>query len=304
MKRKIDVAFTFDATMWMIAGVSIYSLCKNSGKNCKYNIYCVVDTTINSAIRNLIADCVIPPHKIQFIDFNDSVIKHASYWTRPTSFPKSAMYRLFLPKLLPKKDKIIYIDTDTIIAKDLIELDKINIKNHLIAAVPDYSIMETIANKQELTKHFPKYGLDKMARAGRYINSGVLIMNLKKFRQNYITQRAMHIFEQGPGFWCCDQDTLNIVCANQILYLPFRFNRCGQAQWDEVLNFYMSHGNAPKQLIQDFFDFTILHFVGLKPWTVTEEQYCPHEDIWWSYAAQTPFFERLQVFRKRITQKH
>lgn len=304
MKRKIDVAFAFDATLWMVAGVSIHSLCKNSGTKCKYNIYCVVDATVNSAMRNLIADCVTPPHKIQFIDFDNSVIKHESYWTRPTSFPRSAMYRLFLPQLLPNKNKIIYIDIDTIIVKDLIELDTIDITNYLIAAIPDYSIMDTLEKKQELTTYFPKYGLDKMARAGRYINSGVLIMNLKKFRQNYITQRAMHVFEQGPGFWCCDQDTLNIVCANQILYIPLRFNRRGQATWDKVLDFYMSHGNAPKQLIRDFFDFTILHFVGAKPWTVTEEQYCPLEDIWWSYAAQTPFFERLKIMRKRITEKH
>lgn len=302
MKRKIDVAFTFDETMWMIAGVSILSLCKSAKNKCIYNIYCIVDDSVNNAAKNLISECVSKPHRIKFIHFDASVIKHKTYWTKPTSFAKAAMYRLFLPQLLPNKKKIIYLDTDTFFARDLIELDKIDIRKYLIAAVPDHKILDTMANRQELTQHFPKYGLDKLARAGRYINSGVLVMNLKEFRKQNITQRAMHVFEQGPGFWCCDQDTLNIVCANKILYLPLRFNRYGQAKWDEVLDFYLSHGPISKQLITDYNDFTILHFVGNKPWTVKEELYCPQENVWWAYASQTPFLYKLQIFRKMVTQ--
>lgn len=301
-KRKINLAFTFDSYMWMIAGVCLYSLCANARGKCKYCIYCVVDGGVNAAMRQLISDCVPKPHKIKFIEIRGDEIKHSDYWNRATSFQRSAMYRLLLPQLLPHLDKIIYIDCDTIIAKDLCELDSIDIGDNLLGAVREFSIAETIKQKPELFTHIKQYGIDKLVASARYFNSGVLIMNLKEFRRQNITHRALHLFETGPGFWCCDQDTLNIICANKVTYIPFRFNRWGQLEGGYLYNFCFSHGLETKEVYSDVTDFTIMHYVGTKPWTIEPPYAAPQEDVWWSYAARTPFYDRLKHMHRAIVE--
>lgn len=301
-KRKINVAFTFDFRMWMIAGVCLHSLCSNARGKCKYQIYCIVDAGVNSGMRQMLRDCIPSPHKIEFIEIKGDEIKHSDYWNRATSFQRSAMYRLLLPQVLPHLDKILYIDSDTIIAKDLCELDSIDIGDNLLGAVREFSIAETIRQKPELFTHIKQYGIDKLVASARYFNSGVLIMNLKEFRRQNITHRALHLFETGPGFWCCDQDTLNIICANKVTYIPFRFNRWGQLTGDYLFKFCHSHGLETKNAHSDVSDYTILHFVGTKPWTI-EPPYAAHqEDVWWCYAARTPFYDRLKHLHRAVVE--
>ncbi len=300
MVRKINVAFTFDMRMWMIAGVCFTSLCANARGKCKYNIYCIVDSGVNSAMRQLLQDCIPYPHKIQFIEITGEEIKHSDYWDRATSFQRSAMYRLLLPQVLPNLNKILYIDCDTIIAKDLCELDDIDIGDNLLGAVREFSIAETIKQMPERFTHIKEYGIDKLIASARYFNSGVLIMNLKEFRRQNITHRALHLFETGPGFWCCDQDTLNIICAGKVTYISFRFNRWGQLNGDYLYKFCRSHGLEAKDAYKDCSDFTILHFVGTKPWTIEPPYVAPLEDVWWGYAARTPFYDRLKYMHQVV----
>jgi len=292
--RKINHAFCFDIGMWMQAGIAIDSLCRTAKGKCRYNIYCIVDDTVDGVKQELIRKEVEKypeKHNIEFINFNSPVM-HQTYF-KDSPFPPSAMLRLYLPYLLPKLDKVIYTDVDVLFIKNTIELDRIKIGDNYIGAVRDYAINSVIETFQKHGQsdfdHYPEYGLDKMARELKYINSGVLIMNLKLWRREKHTEKLLKIFYDGPGFRFCDQDTLNIGCAGKIMYLPLRFNRITKLLGPQLEEISRRYGQDTEQLRKDFYDYTIMHFVAQKPWDFGDHM----TDVWWTYAKNTHFYDIL-----------
>ena len=196
-------------------------------------IYPQLPTTINSLLQNnpniekiylLIEDdsmSYINNPKIEFINCNnfDFLIRKGINCTK--RFPYMATVRCFLAKIL-KEDKVIYLDIDTIVDGDLSELWSLNLNNNYIAA------------------HFEN-------RKINYINSGVLLMNLKLIRETKVDDVIIKLLKNCK-FQFPDQDAMNLVFKNRILGLDSKFNKLGK---DYVYNE----------------DFIIRHWAGvIKPW--------------------------------------
>jgi len=63
--------------------------------------------------------------------------------------------------------------------------------------------------------------------AHEYFNSGVLVMNLKKFREDDIEKKFLHLLETyNFDSVCPDQDYLNVLCRNDKVLLPIGWNKC------------------------------------------------------------------------------
>jgi lipopolysaccharide biosynthesis glycosyltransferase len=84
----------------------------------------------------------------------------------------SALLKFVLPNILSDLDKVLYIDGDVIIQKGLLELYNKDIKNFYSAAIKDSGRIYYIIKGTEHLKN--------------YFNSGVLLLNLKKLRQEFI----------------------------------------------------------------------------------------------------------------------
>lgn len=121
-----------------------------------------------------------------------------------------------------KEDKIIYLDVDTIVDGNLLELWSLNLNNNYIAA------------------YFENWKYN-------YINSGVLLMNLKLIRETKTDDVIIKLLKNCK-FQFPDQDAMNLVFKNRILGLDSKFNKLGR---DHVY--------------KD--DFIIRHWAGIvKPW--------------------------------------
>lgn len=107
-----------------------------------------------------------------YIDAHGAFVKFYDISKEPefTQMNNGMLYRLFLPRLLSSLDKIIYLDGDIFIMKDLAELWNIDIETYSLAAVPD--IKETQHDIRTL-RYYREQNLD----ADRYFNAGVLLMN-------------------------------------------------------------------------------------------------------------------------------
>ena len=79
-------------------------------------------------------------------------------------------YRLYAATFIPSAERLIYIDCDTLVVGDIEKLYNTDLKGMCIAAVPDGNAK----------KHIERLKLE------RYINSGVLLMDLKAFREQHI----------------------------------------------------------------------------------------------------------------------
>lgn len=118
-----------------------------------------------------------------------------------------ACYRLFAPLLLPNLDKVIYLDCDTIVLDDIQSLWDYDIK--YIGGVQD-PMCKKQADKNNL-KHL-------------YINSGVMVLNLKNLRKLDYLKIIQDTQEKGYNLGLLDQDIINIAFSDKIEHLPFRWN--------------------------------------------------------------------------------
>ena len=170
----------------------------------------------------------------------------------------SALYRLKLASLT-NEDKMLYLDSDIVVLKNISELWNYDISGYLLGAVEDkYS---------ELMTCQADLGDDET-----YYNSGVLLMNLKKFREENVEQVIFPKLREPENAYS-DQDVLNNVCRNKILSLPLKYN----------LMLTNDDPNAfPKrkdEFAESLCNPVILHY-AIKPWILPVQ----YSEYWRKYA--------------------
>ena len=111
--------------------------------------------------------------------------------------------RLFLAKYLPKTlDKVLYLDVDLVVLGDLRELWNKRVDDVYFAAAPDRYVTE---------EHKKTLGLPE-SRA--YFNSGVLLVNVKKWRDEGLAEQAIDVCgEIYDKIRYQDQDVLNVIAS-------------------------------------------------------------------------------------------
>lgn len=121
-------------------------------------------------------------------------------------FTPYAMLRLLADKVDDIPDKIIYLDADTIINNDLLELWNIDISNYELACVKDLY----------------NWASPSRWNVKNYFNSGVLLLNMKLIRETHMFDRARKLVVNKKMLYV-DQDALNKT-VNKKLMLPEKFN--------------------------------------------------------------------------------
>lgn len=151
-------------------------------------------------------------------------------------------YRILAVRYLKDTaNRLLYLDGDTYCRHDLSQLYNLNLHDNIIAAVRD---------------KFPNYDAYKkrMQYIGNngdgYFNSGVLLIDVKRWNSEYITEKALKYLEDNPKRWenAPDQDVLNVLLANKVEWIDQKYN---------VLN---------SVVYGDINSSCIIHFIGPKPW--------------------------------------
>jgi len=198
-------------------------------------------------------------------------------------------YRFLIQKVLPFYDKVLYLDSDIIINGDIAKLYNIDLQGKLLGAVRDIDFLGNLNVKHGKRMNYAKTVL-KMQNPYDYFQAGVLVLNTKAMREHYTIEQWL-AYASNDEFIYNDQDVLNAHCEGNVLYLPWEWNvvhDCGgrvgnlfvQAP-NDIYDAYMKSRNNPK----------IIHYAGFqKPWTDPD---CDFASIYWKYARETPFYERL-----------
>lgn len=131
-------------------------------------------------------------------------------------------FRIFLPRLLPEVDRILYLDADTLATDSLTPLWDLDLSNHHLAAVTNVFLPDHVRERSAR-------GLE-VSRA--YFNSGVLLFNLDLMRRDGSAQRLRdYAIGEGERLMWPDQDTLNAVLGERRLALPPRWNTMNSVMW-------------------------------------------------------------------------
>lgn len=199
-------------------------------------------------------------------------------------FTIGASYKLLIPQAIPESiEKIIYLDSDTIINLDVIELWNIDLENKPLAAVAENNLIQdgnyTEYAKNifydEIKKIFPmcEYG---WVNPDDYFNNGILIFNLKRLRENEKESLSDGIKFLAENFksQCFDQDIFNYCFSKNYFKLPKKYNV------SVMENRAMKRRNVENR---------ILHYIHSSLNTDMQDIF---NDIWFSYFVKTSWFTK------------
>ena len=186
-------------------------------------------------------------------------------------FTLTIYFRLFIPAMFPEYDKGIYIDSDVVLTDDIAKLFDTDIGDNFIGACNDLSIADI--------PPLVAYTENAVGVKGKeYINSGVLLMNLKKMREcdfegHFLNLLNTYHFDSIAP----DQDYINAICNGKIYYL------------DEVWDAMPNEAKPPIK------DTKIIHYnLFSKPWCYDNIQY---EEFFWKYAEDSGYLDEIKEYK-------
>lgn len=196
-----------------------------------------------------------------------------------SSWGVEAYFRLAITDLMPASvGRVLYLDTDMIIHNSVEELYFVDLAGNKIAACKEFTCSPPFGNYRD-TLFAPLF-----ADGFYYFNSGSILYDLDALRPSYSfatymeTAKALNYAIQFP-----DQDLLNYCHHKETLFVDtFRYNLNARYAFTD----YSIHYEEMKR------DATIIHYASSKPWR-GNFVHCNVEQIWWEYAAQTPFYQEL-----------
>ena len=216
------------------------------------------------------------------IDFIDVSSDKYSAINVQTHVQVSALLKFDIPNLI-SENKILYIDGDVIIQKDLTELYYTDIKQYSLAAVRDMG-------GELLQKFNEKVGVSK------YFNSGVMLLNLERWRKDNISEKLILAKKNNPQWKCMDQDALNYVLSSSTKWIDVKYNsmialyKAYNYDIEEVNDFYKSNYKTYNRLEKDSI---IIHLAGeskQRPWKVIGGAFC---SLWDEYYKKSPFKNKI-----------
>ncbi|BAY13440.1 glycosyltransferase family 8 protein [Calothrix sp. NIES-2098] len=211
----------------------------------------------------------------------------------------TAYYRLMITKFLNQDlDKVIYLDTDMVVTGDLEELWNLDLGDNYALAVQDD--VELYISMSDGLRNYNELGI---CPDEKYFNSGLLVINLEKWRNENIGEKVIEYIRQNREYVRNDQDGLNAVLAGKWRELHPRWN-----QMPKIYN-YSSWKESPfpediyNQLLHQPY---IIHFTNSpKPWCSGLRVECQHpkKDLFFQYLDMTAWSGWRDTFWRRLGRK-
>jgi len=161
----------------------------------------------------------LPPGSAQVQWLNVELDWFGDFSTLP-HISKITFARLLLPYCFPKSvSRLLYLDADILVLGDLSALWETDLEGNAFGAVVDsHSCIN--AKRLGLTTD-----IKESARVtAEYFNAGVLLVDLQKWQQEQVSERAMNYLIANPRSLLADQDALNIGCEGRWKRLDSRWN--------------------------------------------------------------------------------
>lgn len=281
MSTHIHIATAADENYVPHAAVTMLSACQQAHEDEHLHFHFIsngVSKESQCKLRELIMD-----HGHSFSSYEVGDIEQLIGMHLHGEIAISSYSRLFLSCLLPQEvERLIYFDSDSVIADSLSSLWNVDLGSHLLGAVLDASQ--------------PSWNLKiDLTERNKYINAGMLLIPLRAWREEQVEQRFISFLREKKGrVFHHDQGVINAVLAGKILILPPRYNLMTfmyELTADEVRRLYKTAiFYAERELAEAKQSPCFIHFtpsLSNRPWVVG----CRHPEVnrYRKVRAQTPW---------------
>ena len=256
-------------------GTSMLSMFENTKEPVTVHIF--HDNTLNEINRKkFIAVAERYNQKVKFYNFDKICPEKIQYLREKLNsvfksrFSVGTFYRLMIDKNFfqgEDVEKIIYLDSDTVVNIDIAKLWEFKMKRFTIAAVPEYFA----AQRYMLTDKFLINS--KKVPVSEYFCAGVIIINLEKLEDDFF-YKGVKWLADNPKCECFDQDILNNFFFNTYRKLPPEFN---------------SFVEIERRLSDGKIYEKIYHYAGNV--CLGFDMKNPYDNLFFSYFVKTPWFD-------------
>ncbi len=273
----VNIVLISDNNYVMPTFVTINSIVKNKKRDTVLNVH-ILAVDIYEDLANVFKSITVDNVNIDVISVSAEKYKNL-HRQKSNSYcvaSVSALLKFDIPNIFEKLDKILYLDSDLIIKGDLSALFNTDIEYNYVAAVQDSGCLYS---KQQY-----------IAMVESYFNSGVMLLNLKKMRENDITNVLIEEKMRQTDFSLMDQNVLNVVFDGNVKLLPIKYNLLyvnlvrAKAKYT-MKNLNKMFSSKYKNLEDIVDDAVIVHYSSKdKPW---KNKSAPMRDLWLEYYVQT-----------------
>ena len=271
-KPEVPVFFATDDNYAPFLAVTFKSILDNASKDFSYKFY-VLTTNLSSNYEKRIKEFESEDVKIEFIFLKETIEKIKAKFHLRDYYSIETYYRFFIANMFPQYDKVLYCDCDVIVLGDIVELYNHNIDNYLVGACP-----EEVMTEVKIFGDYVEQALD--VDCEKYFNAGVMLMNLKAFREEKIEEKFFEMLPKYTFRVTQDEDYLNVLCKGKVKLFHLGWNK-----------------TAFKNDKFNDKDLKLIHYkIHWKPWHYDGVLY---ENHFWDYAKQTSFYE--EILNKKLS---
>jgi lipopolysaccharide biosynthesis glycosyltransferase len=275
MSNIIPIVFATDENYAPYLSVTLQSVIETASAVYEYRVFVlhngVTDASMEK-VQNQVAE--VKNFSVSFVDVAEYLKNTPLFTSRHIS--AAAYFRLFIPYIFNKYDKVLWLDCDLLVCRDVAELYNVDIEDYMVAVVNDkltsweWMLRESNGEYRDVFKNFDNY-----------FNSGVMLFNTVKLR-NYITVEKLMEFTASRKWLCHDQDILNVLCEEKVKYLPMKWN---------VYNVVTQRRSKDDGYFEAITNPYILHLI-VKPWNNFLGLSSGGEE-WMKVAMRTPFADTV-----------
>ncbi len=269
-KSEIQVFFCADEAFAPHLATAVASIVSNMRHGDRVRFHVLSNGFPHTVERDLSTVAETASSSIRFLrstkaleQFAEAVSLNSPY----QKLPKLTYYRLMMGSLFPDLHRILYLDCDTIVLESLAPLWNKPLGGMTLGAVEDQGRGTQLENEKAILG------------VGRYLNSGLLLVDLDTWRARDTEGRLRRFGETRrdiPRLWH-DQTMLNAVLKNETLFL--------EPRWNWMVHCHLE-GIFPDSLEENP---AVVHFTGgSKPWTYNPAA-VPFSERYWQYRSMTPW---------------
>ena len=269
----IHISFNIDGNYVKHCAVTLVSLFENNKDEefCVHLVATGLSQTDEEQLKQIVKSY---NNKILFYTPNPKLLEGFTIKKFSKRITMATYYRCILADLLPTNiDKVIYMDCDIVIRGSISAFWETPLDGVGVAAVEDIGCNES-----------SRYDILQYPQKDSYFNAGVLLINLKYWRQHNMTQSCIDYYSKYPErILFNDQDLLNSILHKDKKMLDL----C----WNVQDGFYRTPKEMTPEWMEKFVEVLknpiILHYTNRKPWDYDSQH--PLRMEYFKYLDKTPW---------------
>ncbi len=262
----IPIFYACDDAFVKYTVVSLHSMIKNASHEFCYHVH-ILHTQVSKEMKDAVTALENENFHICFDDVTPYLDSIGDTLPVRDYYSKTTYFRLFIAEMFPQYRKVIYIDSDTVVAGDISALYLTDIGDSWLGACHEQAMVQV--------NEYGTYA-ERVVGVSRhnFFNAGLMLINCEQFRLHKVHERFLKLLGEYHFAVTQDEDYLNLICKDHVYWLDQRWNT-------EIFG----------EIAYPIAEAHVLHYIMVsKPWHYED---CRHGEIFWQYARETSVYDMM-----------